>query len=154
MPTTPTSAFDPDLLLALGELVVRHAAVEETLRQAIWREAQADHIMVDVLLTGLSFSTLIDKFGAVYYEHHVPARPQINDLCSRLRTLNEQRNALIHSFWRPSPGSPDMTRLKASAKPSSGLVLRSQGVPTTAVRTLAADLGQAEDAVWQLIARL
>jgi hypothetical protein len=154
VPITPSATFDRDLLLALGELVVRHAALEESLRQAIWLQAQGERIVVDVLLTGLSFSTLVDKFGATFYEHHPSSRLQVKELCSRLGALNDQRNSLIHSFWRPVSGSPDMTRLKASAKPSSGLVMRSQGVPASVVHSLAEELGKAEEALWSLVTPL
>ena len=154
MPTTSESELDPELLKALGEVVVRHSGLEEALRDAIFLEAKTDKVIVNVLYSGLAFRTLVEKFGAVYFEHHSPQRKQIEQLCARLQDLNDQRNTLIHSFWTTSAGSQHMLRLKNIASAKRGLSLRAESVPTASVRQLATDLGEAEDKVWQVISDL
>lgn len=55
--------------------MVQHAAVEESLRDCIQLHTLTeDSIAVGVLLTGQSFSTLVEKFGAIYYEFHPKRR--------------------------------------------------------------------------------
>ena len=147
-------APDPELLRALGDVVVRHSALEESLRDALWLETKTDKVVVHVLLSGLNCSTLIDKFGAVYYENHPPRRGQVSDLCAHLRQLTDLRNSLIHSFWTTVAGSPDAVRLKLSATAKHGLVVRSHGVSAAAVQELARDLAGATDKVWELITDL
>lgn len=148
------SQLDPDLLQALGELLVEHAALEEALRDGLWLEAKTDKILVHILLSGLSCKALIDKFGAVYYEHHSAHRSSTSTLCNHLQKLNDQRNTLVHSFWTTAAGSPEAVRLKLRATPQTGLVIRSEGVSASAVRELARGLRNATDKVWELIVDL
>jgi transposase len=154
MPTTSDSELDPELLQALGEVVVRHSGLEEALRDAIFLEAKADKVIVNVLYSGLPFRTLVEKFGAVYFEHHPSHRSQIDALCSQLQGLNDQRNTLIHSFWTTSTYSKDMMRLKESVSAKRGLSLRAETVSSVKVRELAIALGEAEDKVWEVTSDL
>jgi hypothetical protein len=154
MRSKPDSDLDPEILKALGTLVVRHSALEEALRDALWLETKTDKIIVHVLMSGLSCSTLIDKFGAVFYEHHSEHRESIGKLCAHLTALNDKRNALIHSFWTTSVGAEHMMRIKVSAKPKTGLVSSGEGVPASKVFELARELEDAENKVWEVITDL
>lgn len=145
MPFTPTSGIDPELLNALGEMVIRFSALEESLRDAIWSVNRSADVVVQSLTVGLNFSTLIDKFGAIYYEHYPAHRADISALCAHPRSLNEKRNTLIHSFWYNSPGSTEMVRHKITARSKHGLELRAEGVLAATVRALSSALADAED---------
>jgi hypothetical protein len=154
MPTPSEAELDPELLKALGAVVVRHAALEEALRDALWLQAETDKVVVHVLFSGLTFRTLVEKFGAVYYEHHPTAREEIERLCGHLLSLNDRRNTFIHSFWSSQVGSAYMMRMKSSVNPKKGLSQRAESVSPATVLELANELGEAEDKVWEVILRL
>lgn len=151
MPARVTDAINPELISALGRMVIQHSALEQTLRECILvHTAKEDDVAVGVLLTGQSFSTLVEKYGAIYYEFHAEHRQEIRSLCNRLSELNGQRNQMIHSFWRDGGDAIQAIRLKSTASVKKGLVLTASGVSPAEVEALALELHKAQEKLTEL----
>jgi hypothetical protein len=145
-----TDALNPELVSALGRLVIQHAAVEEAIRDCIVLERGAeDGVAIQVLLAGLSFSTLVEKYGAIYYEFHPGHRSEIGELCTLLCQLNERRNQFVHSFWHTGDHAVHAIRMKSRASAKKGLVLTTSGVTPEEVEALAWELHEVQEKLWE-----
>jgi len=147
-PNPPSDA----LLRALGRLVLAHSEVEESLRAAIALNVGTDLVAAEILTAGISFRSLVDKFGALYREvNGDPSyREMLRAFCNHLSDLNEQRNSLIHASWLHFD-TGEVRRLRRSATPHKGLVTSSHGVAPADIEQLVATLAAADTKLWAYV---
>lgn len=130
------------------------AALEESLHDAIWLASAPGSEMkvINVLTAGLSFRTLVDKFGAVCMEAtdlRVP-KEDVAAFCGRLNDLGQRRNEYIHSAWQFRDPNKDPIRFKRTARPKAGFSLNVAPSPVADILQLADDILEAEHKVWAI----
>jgi hypothetical protein len=143
------------LYVALGRLVVCFTQLEESLQHAIWVTlGQLDGVRP--LITGLTFKTLAEKFGAVYAEGGLsqPPHSDVVGLCAHLVRLNDERNSLIHSAWGFWSDSGMPVRTWRTTRGTAPIALRMTTVKPEQILDLCGRLRGAEDKLWQLIVEI
>jgi hypothetical protein len=150
MPPEATPEPRDELLLALGRLVFEFGLLDEALHRALWIAlGQSDEVRI--LTSGLRFPELVDRFEAIFapYRNPITGAMGVREECVRLRTLNADRNREVHAvwgFWADS-GRPfrSVSRLK-----QGGIALRMETVEPTALQSLAQQMNDAADKVWEI----
>lgn len=147
--TEPAEQQPHDVLVALGELVVAFSGLEETLRSSIMVLAGDRVILADVLTSGLSFSVLVEKWGALYHEYYPDAESHelVRAVCGELAEVNSARNTLIHSLWMPDDSSGGWRRQKVTAQFRRGLHYHVTHVEPQGVRALISRIDTAAEHV-------
>lgn len=145
------SQLDTGLLRSLGELVVAFSVLEESLKLGIIGALPfEDRVATEVLITGMSFSVLVEKFGALHFELTPHFRNQVKEFSAYLLQLNDERNTLIHSLWLLEPDNAVARTFRTSAKAKTGLRTKSQDITQEHVRDLVTKLRGADDKFWEL----
>jgi hypothetical protein len=133
--------------------VVNVAALEESLHDAIYLLAGGENPAVNVLTAGLPFRALVDKFGALCSAHSTPRAPtsEVTAYCGHLGSLNDERNAIIHSAWNLREGRGSHRRSKRTAKPKGGFSLNVKNVTAGEIRDIADKFVAAEKKLWEYV---
>lgn len=151
---TPNSASEEaNLLRALGSLVVNFSALEESLHDAIFVAAGGEDPVISALTSGMSFRTLVRKFGAVCVTVKPPlgSAPDIRKFCHVLDGINNARNDLIHSAWTSNGPAGVPRRHKMSADAKKGLKLNPTDVPVSVIGDLIRKIEDADRKIWELV---
>jgi hypothetical protein len=142
-----------DLARALGALVINFAFLEEALHDAILITSGCPVGAVNVLTAGLQFRTLVEKFGALCADAanlRVP-KPEVEAYCKHLLTLNERRNALVHSAWLVQRGDESTRRVRRRADAAKGFTYAITQATPDQINALAQQLLAAEAKLWELV---
>ena len=122
---------------ALGRLVFKFAHLETSLGCAVGYLANPKESRVgQILVAELSFKSRLAVFSTLYPERitNAPASDKLKAFLSRAHYLEDQRNSLIHSFYRAgSVGDPTATRIKATAKESKGLRIQFEQITAQSI---------------------
>jgi hypothetical protein len=89
------------ILQALGTLLMSATELEETLRFVIADEFTQHADSARSLIAGMSFGTLVEKFGALYQNRFAPpdGPDEIRAFTLHLHDLYLRREALVHAIW-------------------------------------------------------
>ena len=142
-----------ELFAGLGRLVFYFAGLEEAIHDAI-RTALGFSEACDILLTGLSFHQLLDRFSLLYASLQAPdlLPAGVGAFCSQLSGLNEERNREIHSswgFWESGVPARSRKRLRRG----QGVSFSMESVRPDALHALAARMERAAELIYELQVR-
>lgn len=122
---------------ALGRLVVEFGRFETSLGCAVGYLANPKEPRVgQILVAQLSFKARLAVFAVLYPERMASGGNQdkLKYFVSTAHRVEEQRNLLIHSFYRSGPvGDSSATRIKATAKERKGLIIQFEKVSAESV---------------------
>jgi hypothetical protein len=155
MDSVDDSPLANQLYVALGRLVFCFTQIEESLQHAIWVTlGRLDGVRP--LITGLTFRSLTEKFGAVYAERGLarPAHSDVAALCAHLLRLNDECNTLIHSAWGFWAESGMPMRTRRTSRGTSPVSLFMETVTPQQILDLSGRLKGADDKLWQLILQI
>ena len=111
----------------LGEVVVEFGILEFFLEAAIWQflapQGKARFLMAQAITAEMSFDRKVHAFASMSRLRD-PAGAACGALVKDLFAVQGARNALLHSVWNSSGTFRTVTRMKASAKATRGLVRR------------------------------
>src|SRR5262249_31523466 len=115
---TTKSTLPPDVVSAIGRVVVNFQHLEFTIVGLIWIMAAADEEIGQRITAHLMFSKLLDLLTSVFrYRVQTPTLvKQFESLISRARSVNTDRNRNVHSWWFTNLDGFEPSRLKLSAK--------------------------------------
>lgn len=88
---------------AVGELVLRSAAVERSLDALCW--VLKNRRQGPFETTGLPLSVILKRLEAFAEVEDAPLRQELLSITSRVSDLKETRNHLIHGLWTGGSGS-------------------------------------------------
>jgi hypothetical protein len=151
---SPNSATrEANLLRALGSLVVNFSALEESLQDALFMAAGGQDPVISALTSGMSFRTLVRKFGVVCVTVKPPlgSAPDIQKFCNVLDAINDARNDLIHSAWTSNGPAGVPRRHKMSADAKKGVRLNPTDVPVSVIGDLIRKIEDADRKIWELV---
>ena len=116
-PRKQKPAIDPSLMEPIGQVTVNFAMLEQHLSFGIGCLLHPEQRTGQIVTAELSFRQKVQLFSALFV-HRFPDEDgtAIKDLCSRLSTVEQERNLLIHSFWAVSKKAGESMRLKTTAK--------------------------------------
>jgi hypothetical protein len=142
---------------ALGSLVVEFARFETTLGCAVGYLATPKEPRVgQILVAELSFKARLAAFAALY-----PERKAVGGNEDRLKSfvlaahrVEEQRNVLIHSFYRLGPvGDSSAIRIKPTAKGRKGLKIQFETVKAESIAAEARRVSRVSGLLTQLMVK-
>ncbi len=115
-------------LRSIGRITVNFALLEEILSLCIRALMKSEQQVGHIITAGLSFKQKVALFSSLYrYKVHSTEEPaELKNLLSRVAQAEEKRNATIHAIWGPGTTKETVTRVKTTAKRSSGLKLHFQ----------------------------
>lgn len=151
---TPSVPMADELFAVLGRVVFHFAGMEQGLRDAI-RTALGFSDSCDILLTGLSFTHLLDRFSLLYAPLQAPdlVPTGMRAFCSDLTKLNEERNRQVHSTWG-FWGSGVPSRMRKRLHRNEGVSFTMESVRPEELLHLAQRLEHATDLIYELQIRL
>jgi hypothetical protein len=137
-------------LQALGTFLVAFSELEETLHFAIANVFAEAETRAYALTAGLSFRTLVEKFGAVYQDtpRRNSAPGDVREFCRHLGTLNDERNQLVHAIWLTFNGGM-VHRGTRRASPRYGLHSESEPITAEAILALASKCDDASTKLYE-----
>jgi len=128
------SCLEPGVHM-LGEIVMGFANLELFVEAAIWHLLKGRRKSIDqmsqAVTVEMSFDRKVHAFASMYRLKY-PAEaddPELKQLIKDLFTVQDERNALLHSAWSYSEKRPVLHRMKASARANRGLVRKFYVVP-------------------------
>jgi hypothetical protein len=140
-----------ELYLALGTLVFNFGLLEEALRHGLLA-AFDNSDDARLVLTGLSFRQLVERFGAIHarFRYEPGGALGVAPLCAMLGKLNEERNREIHATWGFWADSGHPVRTRERIVPNAGLSLAMESVSPAVLVDLSKRMLDATDLVWQV----
>ena len=135
--------YPPEFTRAFGEVMIEFASLERDLFDATADIATNDFVHAAILLAGIPYSGLVDRFCALGLHLSSGKRDidqEINRLRLKLLDVSERRNHLIHFAWLLEPISGSISRIRTSAKGKSGLRFDTPIVPTSELTDLKRDI--------------
>src|SRR5437879_2456710 len=136
---------ETDVLRALGRLSFEFSRFETQLGCAVGYLTNPKDISIgQILVSEMSFRARLAAFSAL---HPLRVKKEPEDAQAKLKcfrssahVVEEQRNKLIHSFYRQGEiGSGSATRIKITAKEKSGLNILSETITASEIATQAND---------------
>ncbi len=157
MSNTAFKRHGSQLEQALGHLVVEFGRLETSLGCAVGYLVNPKDPRVGHILVGeVSFKTRMAAFSVLYPERLLAGTDEtkMESFVSRAYKLEEERNRLIHSFYRPGPvGDPNATRIKTTAKGRKGLRVQFEKVTADSIAAVADDAARAKNVLTQLMVK-
>jgi hypothetical protein len=132
MPELEPAQMDPDLMVRLGNIVVRWSLVEEWLSHLLTGLVDADPGGMQIVTTNVANSTQIQWILTLLsvHIHKQPELQEIIDLVKRADEMRGERNAFMHGLWNPVGCEPG-TCLVSTAKWERAEIVRNWLVTTT-----------------------
>lgn len=152
MTDTPNSTIEPSdkLFSALGRVIFYFGLLEDSLRHAIVT-ALNDLDEGDIVVAGLSFPHLLDRFSVLYAPLDVEdiVTGGSRALCTTLSSLNEERNRQIHSTWGFwESGVPARTRKRLQR--NRGIAFSMESIEPQVLLDLARRMEVAADLIYEI----
>lgn len=120
-----TADFDPDILRALGRIVVEFNLLEASLSIAIQLALSGNSASAEIVIAELSTKNRADILFSILRSYN--SAPDVVKRLDAIRVAVTQaeadRNRYLHSVWSPEAAGTVAAR-KASAKGKHGLVVR------------------------------
>src|SRR5689334_20297608 len=90
-----------DVVRAIGRMVVNFQSFELDVAMFIWIMSDPDGNAAPVKTAGKRFSELCDLMSALFHDQvKAPLFVKtFDDIISRARTVNKDRNRIVHSWW-------------------------------------------------------
>ncbi len=110
-------------LKSIGRITVNFALLEEILSLCIRALIKSEQQVGHILTAELSLKQKVALFSSLYkYRvHNTEEPPELKKLLSRVAQAEEKRNTTIHALWSTGSTKEMVTRVKITAKRSSGL---------------------------------
>lgn len=93
--------FPPDVLQAIGAIVVSYSALDLTVNTFLWHMAESkEQHLGEVFLANINFAAKLDIFGAAYRKHVRPGEDtsDVDAALTLAAKATDARNALLHSL--------------------------------------------------------
>ncbi len=107
-----------DVVCAIGGVVVNFQHLEFTIVRLIWIMAAPDDNIGQLITACVMFSKLLDLLTSVF-QFRVQTQALVDkfqSLISRARSVNADRNRIVHSWWFTNLDGTEPSRLKFSPK--------------------------------------
>jgi hypothetical protein len=140
-----------ELYFALGKLVFNFGILEDSMVFAL-RAALGDTEEARIVVTGLNFRQLTERFGAVHapFVYEISGERGVAPLTKLLYELNDARNRELHATWGFWADSGHPVRTRQRIHRSSGISFAMESIKPSALLDLAKRMEDASDAVWQV----
>src|SRR5437899_673398 len=126
-----------ELETALGHLVVEFGSLETSLGCAVGYLVNPNDPRVGHILVGeVSFRARMAAFSVLYPERLLARMDpsKMESFISKAHKVEEERNRLMHSFYRPGPvGDASATRIKTTAKGRNGFRVQFEKVTADSI---------------------
>lgn len=110
-------------LRSLGKITANFALLEALVSLCIWTLIGGEQRLGQITTAELSFSQKVTLLSSLYRYRVNSAEEstELKGLLSRIAQAEEKRNAITHSVWAAGRTKETVTRIKTTAKRSTGL---------------------------------